>query len=55
MKFRAMEERFNSMQSMLDKLVAGLSKATDQQQLNFMAESLFASGVLKGSNPNPTI
>ena len=46
-KFRAMEERFNSMQSMFEKLIAGLSKTTDQQQLNNVTQSLFSSGILK--------
>jgi hypothetical protein len=42
-----MEERFNNMQSMLEKLITGLSKITDQQQFNTMAQSLLSSGVLK--------
>jgi hypothetical protein len=46
-KLTVMEERFNNMQGMLEKLVAGLSKTTDQQQVNTMAESLFSSGALK--------
>jgi hypothetical protein len=46
-KLTVMEERFNNMQSMLEKLVAGLSKTTDQQKVNAMAESLFSSGALK--------
>ena len=50
MKFRALEERFNDMQSMLEKLISGLSKTTDQQQLNSIAESLFSSGVVKAAN-----
>jgi hypothetical protein len=44
---KAMREQVNSMQSMLEKLIAGLSNTTDQQQLNVMAKSLFSSGVLK--------
>jgi hypothetical protein len=47
MKFRAMEESFNNMQSMIEKLIAGLSKTTDQQQANAIAQSLFSSGMLK--------
>ena len=47
MKFQIMEERFNNMQSMLEKLIAGLSKTADQQQANTIAQSLFSSGMLK--------
>jgi hypothetical protein len=46
-KFKALEERFNVMQSMMGKLIASLRKTTDQQQLNTLAESMFASGLLK--------
>jgi hypothetical protein len=42
-----MKEQFNPIQSMLEKLIAGLGKAQDQQQVNTMAESLFSSCVLK--------
>ena len=45
-ELQEMKKRFSSMESMLEKLVAGLSKATDQQQFNAMAQSLFSSGVL---------
>jgi hypothetical protein len=48
-KFRAMEERLNNMQQMLEKLVSGMSRASDQQKLNTMAESLFSSGILKAA------
>ena len=51
MKFRAMEERFNNMQFMIEKLIAGLSKTTDQQQANTIAQSLFSSGMLKPASP----
>lgn len=34
LKFRSLEERLNIMQSMMEKLISGLSKTTDQQQLN---------------------
>ena len=47
MKFRAIEERFNNMQSMLEKLITGLRDATDQKQVNAITESLFSSGALK--------
>ena len=49
MKFRAIEERFNNMQSMLEKLIAGLSTNTDQNKLDSVAQSLFACGALKTS------
>lgn len=41
------KRRFSSMECMLEKLVAGLSKAKDQQQFNTMTQTLFSSGVLK--------
>jgi hypothetical protein len=47
MKFQMLEERFNSIQSMLEKLVMGLSKTSDEHKLNTIAESLFSSGILK--------
>ena len=46
-KLSVMEVRFNNMQSMLEKLIAGLSKTRDQQQVNTMTESLLSSGILK--------
>jgi hypothetical protein len=46
-KLTVIEERFNNMQGILEKLVAGLAKSTDQQQLNSMARSLFSSGAKK--------
>ena len=49
MKFRAIEERFNNMQSMLEKLITGLSRTENQQQFNLMAEKLVTSGVLKAA------
>jgi hypothetical protein len=53
MKFQAMEERLNNMQSMVDKLISGLANATDQQQANTLAQSLFSSGALKrASHPD---
>jgi integrase len=42
-----MEEQFNIMQSMMEKLILSLGKTTDQQQLNTLTESMFASGILK--------
>ena len=49
MKFRAIEERFNNMQSMLESLITALSETGDQQQFNLMAEKLVTSGVLKAA------
>jgi hypothetical protein len=46
-KLEMMEEKFNAMQSMMEKLLVGLSKETDQQQLNTIAQSMFSSGILK--------
>ena len=46
-KLTVMEKQFNNMQSMLEKLIAGLSKTSDQQQFNTMTQSLLSSGVLK--------
>ena len=45
-----MEKRFNNMQSMLEKLILGLTETKNQEQLNTLAESLFTSGVLKGTS-----
>jgi len=44
-----MEEKFNNMQSMLEKLIAGLSQTRDQRQINSVAASLFSSGIVKVS------
>ena len=49
MKFRAIEERFNSMQSMLENLITALSKIKDKQQFSLMTETLVTSGVLKAA------
>jgi integrase len=46
-KLTIMEKQFNNMQSMLEKLIAGLSKTSDQQEFNTMTQSLLSSGVLK--------
>ena len=48
-KLTVMEEKFNNMQSMLEKLVSSLSNASNQQKLNTVAESLFVSGILKAA------
>ena len=39
------------MHSMLEKLIGGLSKATDQNELNMVAQSMFSSGILKEITP----
>ena len=49
-QMKVLTTRVNSMQSMLEKLIVGLNKTTDQQQLNTLAESMFASGILKSQN-----
>jgi hypothetical protein len=49
------KQQFNNMQSMLEKLVEGLSKTKDQQQVNTVAASLFSSGLLKLSTPSENI
>jgi hypothetical protein len=48
-KLSMMEERFNNIQSMFEKLIADLSNTTDQQHINIVAESLFSSGILKSA------
>jgi hypothetical protein len=49
LKFRSLEERINIMQGMMEKLISDLSKTTDQQQRNTIAQSLFSSGVIKST------
>jgi integrase/recombinase XerD len=44
-ELKDMKVQFNTMQSMLEKLIAGLSKTSDQQQFNTMTQSLLSSGV----------
>lgn len=46
-KLEMMEEQINAMQSMMEKLITGLSNTKDQQQLNTIAQSMFSSGILK--------
>jgi hypothetical protein len=46
-KLEMMEEKFDAMKSMMEKLIIGLSKTKDQQQLNTIAQSMFSSGILK--------
>ncbi len=47
MRFGAKEEKFNNMQSMLEKLIPGLSNATDQKQTTTLATNLLNPGILK--------
>lgn len=46
-KLKRMEERFDVIQSMMEKLIVGLFTTTDQQQLNTIAKTIFSSGILK--------
>ena len=48
-KFKLLEQRLTAMQSIMENLVAELSKTTDQQQLNTLARSMFSSGILKST------
>ena len=43
----SVEERLNNTEQMINQLIAGLGKITDQQQLNVLAQSMFSSGILK--------
>ena len=49
-KFRAMEERFNDMQSQLQTLITGLATINDQNQVNQTAQMLYKSGILNNNN-----
>ena len=46
MKFKAMEERFNSMQSQIQALITAIGNTKDQNQVNNMAKKLYDSGML---------
>jgi integrase/recombinase XerD len=46
-KFLAIEEKFNNMQLMIEKLITVSTQVQDRKQFNVMAQSLFASGILK--------
>ena len=48
-EIKQMKEDLGTTKEMLQQLIAGLGKITDQQQLNTVAQSLFSSGVLKTS------
>jgi len=41
------QQQYDNLQSLLERLIMGLSKTTDQQQANTIAQSLFSSGILK--------
>ena len=42
-----MKQRFDNMQSMLEKLIIGMSNVQNPQQFGAMAQSLFTAGMLK--------
>ena len=50
-ELKMMKDQVNSMQSMMEKLIAGLSNTTNQQQRNIMTKSLLTSGILKSACP----
>jgi integrase/recombinase XerD len=54
-KFKAMDERFNSMQSQIQTLIATIGNTKDQDQLNNMARTLYTSGLLKASEARETM
>ena len=45
----SVEERLSITEHMIQQLITGLGKITDQQQLNIVAQTLFSSGLLKTS------
>jgi hypothetical protein len=49
-RLMSVEERLNSTQQMLQRLISGLGDITDQKQVNVMAKSLFSSGLLKSAS-----
>ena len=46
-KFRALEKRFDAMQSMVEKLVLTVTKAADPNQQTELVKSMYESGWLK--------
>ena len=54
-KLASMEERFNNMQLMIEKLIAVSTQVQDQQQFNVLAQSLFTSGMLKSEQKKSSI
>ena len=51
-KLIELEERFVTMQSMMEKLIGVLSRTTNQNQINTIAQSMFCSGILKSVERN---
>jgi hypothetical protein len=45
------QQQYDNLQLMLERLIMDLSKTTDQQQANTIAQSLFSSGILKPTGP----
>ncbi|HEY7082502.1 MAG TPA: hypothetical protein VH500_22665, partial [Nitrososphaeraceae archaeon] len=52
-KLTLMEDRFNNMQGMLEKLISSLSNIQDKSEFNSITHSLLSSGVLKISATEP--
>jgi len=52
-KLTVMEDKFNNMQSMLEKLITGLSNIQDKHDFSSITHSLLSSGVLKISTTKP--
>jgi integrase/recombinase XerD len=50
-RLTSVEEQLSSTQHMIQQLITGLGKITDQQQLNTLAQSMFSSGILKAGTP----
>src|SRR5207248_2844196 len=46
-QIKNLSEKFNSMQSMLEKVITATTQVQNPQQFSAMAQSLFTSGVLK--------
>jgi integrase/recombinase XerD len=46
-KFQAMEERFNTLQSQVQSLISAFSNIKDQTQVDGMAKTLYGSGLIK--------
>lgn len=51
-KLSVMEDKFNNIQGMLEKLITGLSNIQDKQQFNAMTQSMLSSGILKVASPS---
>ena len=49
-EIKQMKEDLGTTKEMLQQLIAGLGKITDQQQLNILAQSMFSSGILKAES-----